>query len=152
MMLRPTKILVPTDFSKYADKALRQALDIAQEYGAKVYLIHVMPAEFRSIADDYTDVSITEETLQQYEEKMVASSRKKMEKQVAKSLGDSAVEVASETLIGKPEEEIVKFQQEKGVDLIVISSLGKSGLSRYLIGSVARGVLKGAACPVLLSK
>ena len=151
-MLRPTKILVPTDFSKYADKALRQAMDIAQEYRAKVYLVHVMPGEFRSIADEYTDVSITEDTLRQYEEKMVASARKKMEKQVTKLLGDSAVEVTLETVIGKPEEEIVKFQQEKGVDLIVISSLGKSGLSRYLIGSVARGVLKGAACSVLLSK
>ncbi len=151
-MLRPTKILVPTDFSKYSGKALKQALDIAKEYGAKVYLVHVIPGEFRSIADDYTDVSITDETLQQYEEKMVASARKKMERQAAKLLGDSTVEVKRKALIGRPEEEIVRFQQEKGVDLVVISSLGKSGLSRYLIGSVARGVLKGAACPVLLSK
>jgi nucleotide-binding universal stress UspA family protein len=151
-MLRPTKILVPTDFSKYADKALRQALDIANEYGAEVYLVHVMPTEFRSIADEYTDVSITSETLEQYEEKMVTSSRKKMEKQITRLRGDTAVQVIAETLTGKPEEEIVRFQQEKGADLIVISSLGRSRLSQYLIGSVARGVLKGATCPVLLTK
>jgi nucleotide-binding universal stress UspA family protein len=151
-MLRPTKILVPTDFSHYADKALKQALDIAREYGAEVYLVHVMPAEFRSIADEYTDVSITSETLEQYEEKMVASARKKLEKQIKRLLVDPVVKVTPETLIGRPEEEIVKFQQEGGVDLIVISSLGRSTFSRYLIGSVARGVLKGATCPVLLSK
>ncbi len=151
-MLRPTKILVPTDFSKYSDKALRQALDIAKEYGAKVYLLHVTSSEFRSITDDYTDVSITEETLQQYEEKMVASARKKLERQAKKLLGEAPVEVIRETLMGRPEEEIVRFQQEKGVDLVVISSLGKSGLSRYLIGNVARDVLKGATCPVLLTK
>jgi len=151
-MLHPTKILVPTDFSKYADKALRQALDIAQEYRAKVYLIHVVPGEFRSIADEYSDVSITEETLQHYEEKLVASARKKMEKQMTRLLGDRTIEVIREAVIGKPEEEIIRFQHEKGIDLVVISSLGKSGLSRYLIGSVARGVLKGTSCPVLLSK
>ena len=70
-MLRPTKILVPTDFSRFADKALRQALDIAQAYAAKLYLVHVVPGEFRSIKDDYTDVSLTEEILQHYEEKMI---------------------------------------------------------------------------------
>ncbi len=151
-MLRPTKILVPTDFSKYADNSLKQALDIAREYGAKVCLIHVLPDEFRSIADDYTDVSITEETLQHYEDKMTASARKKMEKQVTKVIGDDPVEVVKEMVTGRPEEEIVKYQQENGVDLVVISSLGKSGFSKYLIGNVARGVLKGTTCPVLLNK
>lgn len=151
-MLRPTKILVPTDFSKYSDKALGQAVDIAREYGAKVYLLHVISSEFRSIADDYTDVSITEETLQHYEEKMVASARKKLEKRAKNLLRDAPVEVIRETVMGRPEEEIVRFQQEKGIDLIVISSLGKSGLSRFLIGNVARDVLKGAACPVLLTR
>lgn len=151
-MLRPTKILVPTDFSKYADDALKQALDIAKEYGAKVCLVHILPGEFRSISDEYTDVSITEETLQHYEDKMAASARKKMEKQLTKVLGDAPVEVVTEMVVGRPEEEIVKYQQEKGVDLVVISSLGKSGFSKYLIGNVARGVLKGTTCPVLLNK
>ena len=42
--------------------------------------------------------------------------------------------------------------KEKGIDLIVIASLGRSGIAKYLIGSVARNVLKGAKCPVLLTK
>ena len=151
-MLRPTRILVPTDFSEYADKALRQAMDIAEEYKAKVYLIHVVPGELRSIADDYSDVSITEKTLQRYEKKLVSSARKKMEKQIARLSGDRRVEVIPEAVIGRPEDEIIRFQYETGIDLVVISSLGKSGLSRYLIGNVARAVLKGATCPVLLSK
>ena len=44
-MLRPTKILVPTDYSDYSDKALKQALDIAKHYNAKVFLFHVIPKE-----------------------------------------------------------------------------------------------------------
>jgi universal stress protein A len=151
-MFRPTKILVPTDYSTYADKAFNQALDIAQEYGAKVYLVHVVPGDLRRITDDYSDVSITVEALEEYEESMVASARKTLEKQVTKLLGDSTVEVIPEVIVGRPEEEIVKFQHAKHIDLVVISSLGKSGLSRYLIGSVARTVLREATCPVLLSK
>jgi nucleotide-binding universal stress UspA family protein len=41
-MLVPTRILVPTDFSEYSDRAFSQALDIAKEYYAKIYLLHVL--------------------------------------------------------------------------------------------------------------
>jgi nucleotide-binding universal stress UspA family protein len=51
-----------------------------------------------------------------------------------------------------PAEEILKEEQEKGIDLIVIASLGQTGLGKYLIGGIARNVLKGAKCPVLLTK
>jgi universal stress protein A len=151
-MLHPKKLLVPTDFSKYADSALKQALDIAQDYGAKIYLLHVVPGELRRMADDYTDIPITEEAVQQFEEKMVASVRRKLERQIDKMRGERTIEVIQETRVGRPDEEIVKFQREKHVDLVVISSLGKAGLSGYLIGRVARAVLRGATCSVLLSK
>ena len=50
-MLMPTKILVPTDFSEYSDKALEQALDIAKQYHAKVFLLHVIHEEtYHSVA------------------------------------------------------------------------------------------------------
>jgi universal stress protein A len=150
-MLRPTKILVPTDYSRRADKALKQAMDIAQEYGAKVYLLHVAPGVLRSVADDYADISITGDTLQDYEKTIVASARKKIERQVARLLGHRTVEVIPDVVVGKPEEEIIGFQREKHIDLVV-TCFGRSRLSGFLIGSVARTVLRGAKCPVLLSK
>jgi universal stress protein A len=115
-------------------------------------VIHVAPGELRTIADDYSDISITEEALKHYEENIAVSARKKMEKQVARVPSDRTVKVNLEAAIGRPEEEIVRFQREKRIDLVVIASLGKSGLSRYTIGSVARSVLKDAKCPVLLTK
>ena len=87
-MLKPTKILVPTDFSKSSDTALAQGLDIAGQYQAKLFLLH----------------------------------------------------------------EILKEGREQKIDLIVIASLGQSGMAKYFMGSVARNVLKGARCPVLLTK
>ena len=59
---------------------------------------------------------------------------------------------SSDVRRGVPYEEILKEAEEKGVDLIVIASLGRTGLAKYLIGSVARNVLKRAKCPVLLTK
>ena len=53
---------------------------------------------------------------------------------------------------GEPVTEILRYQKERGIDLIVISSLGHTGLAEYFTGSVARNVLKGATCPVLLTK
>jgi nucleotide-binding universal stress UspA family protein len=148
-MLMPTKILVPTDFSQYSDKALGQALDIAQEYKAKVYLFHVIEDKIRHGIDDYNQ---TLESLKRIDKHLVSSAKKHLKKQIDKFPQAKEVEVISEFTMGVPSEEILKAQQEKGVDLIILSSLGTTGLAKYFIGGVARNILKGSACPVLLTK
>jgi len=152
-MLMPTKILVPTDFSGYSDKALQQALDIAVEYKAKVYALHVVHERIqRALTDDYSDITITPRVLQKYEKSLVKEAKSKLRKQIGKFPQGKEVEVISEVASGIPAEEILRVQEEKGVDLIVIASLGRTGIARYLVGGVARNVLKGAKCPVLLTK
>ena len=149
-MLKPTKILVPTDFSEYSDKALKQALDIAKQYGAKVFLFHVIHEEVHQCVVDYC---ITEEQLAAVKEQMMSEARASLEKQLAKfPLQTAEVEVVSDVKLGVPYEAILEEGKEKGIDLIVIASLGRTGIAKYLIGSVARNVLKGAKCPVLLTK
>jgi nucleotide-binding universal stress UspA family protein len=145
----PTKILVPTDFSEYSDKALIQALDIAQEYKAKVYVVHVVHEKISHSLDDY---ELTPESIKSMETKMVNGARKKLQKQIDKIPQSKEVEVFSEVVRGIPSEEILKMQTEKDIDLIIISSLGRTGLAKYFIGGVARNVLKGSICPVLLTK
>ncbi len=152
-MLMPTKILVPTDFSGYSDKALQQALDIAIEYKAKVYVLHVVYERIRrALTDDYSDITITPRVFQKYEKAMVKTAKSKLKKQIGKFPQSKEVEVVSEVASGVPAEEILRVQEEEGIDLIVIASLGRTGVARYLIGGVARNVLKGAKCPVLLTK
>lgn len=62
------------------------------------------------------------------------------------------IPVIQKVTSGVAYEEILREQDEKGIDLIVISSLGRTGIAKYLMGSVARNVLKGATCSVLLTK
>lgn len=152
-MLMPTKILVPTDFSGYSDKALQQALDIAVEYKAKVYALHVVHERIqRVLTDDYSDIAITPKEIRKYERTLVKTAQNKLTKQIGKFAQSKEVEVVPEVVSGVPAEEILRAQEEKGIDLVVIASLGRTGIARYLIGGVARNVLKGAKCPVLLTK
>jgi nucleotide-binding universal stress UspA family protein len=149
-MLMPTKILVPTDFSEYSDRALKQALDIAKQYNAKVFLLHV--AHHQMYHYTGIDGTIPEAVMQQINDDALAQARKSLEKQLDSSPQSKEVEVVTSLRQGVPYEEILKEGKEKGVDLIVIASLGRSGIAKYLIGSVARNVLKGSKCPVLLTK
>lgn len=134
-MLKPTKILVPTDFSEYSDRALRQAFDIAKEYQAKIFVVHVM-IDFR----------------EEFDHIFRREAEEMLQKQIGKYPQAKEVEMVAGIRKGIVYEEILKEAKEKGIDLIVIASLGRSGIAKYLMGSVARNVLKGSKCPVLLIK
>ena len=134
-MPAPTRILVPTDFSEHSDRALEQALDIAEQYGAKIYLVHVITV----IRSDFEDMLRKEA-----QEKLQDQLRKFP---LAEQLGVSVC-----IRNGVTYEEILKEGKDKGIDLIVIASLGQAGVAKYFTGGVARNVLKGSKCPVLLTK
>jgi universal stress protein A len=148
-MLAPTKILVPTDFSSHSDKALRQAFDIGKQYKAKVFVLHVVHEKIRHSIDDY---GLASQSIEGLDWKMMSAAKMKLEQHIDKFPQAKELEVLSEVVLGNPSEEILKAQTEKGIDLIVIASLGRTGIAKYLIGGVARNILKGAKCPVLLTK
>ena len=147
-MLVPTKILVPTDFSEYSDKALHQAFDIAKQYKAKVYVVHVLHEKNPYDTSDGTIPSYYEDM----EKQMIEGAKKKLQQQIDKFPQTKELDVFSEVVTGNTSEAILEEETSKGIDLIVISSLGRTGIAKYLIGSVARNVLKGSKCPVLLTK
>lgn len=152
-MLKPTKILAPTDFSSHSDRAIRESFDLAREYGAEVYVLHVVEERIGSaLRDDYSDIAISMATIKRRQNKLLKAAKNRLEKQVEKILPKGKIKIFQEVVIGIPSEEIIRFQTEKKIDLIVISSLGRTGLAKYFIGSVARNVLKGSTCTVLLSK
>jgi universal stress protein A len=143
------KILVPTDFSEHSDRALAQALDIAKYSKAKLDLLHVVHEEVHRCAADYC---IPDNMLQQMQTGMMAAAKEGLDKQLARFPQAKDVEVETNVRKGFPAEEIVKEQQEKGADLIVIAPLGRTGIARYLVGSVTNNVVKEAKCPVLVAK
>ena len=148
-MLKPTKILVPTDFSEYSDKALQQGIDIARQYKAKVYLFHVIPVELTNVVVDY---AIPVEAIESFEKQQAETAMENMKAQLARFPKAGDVEVFMEIGKGVAYEEILREEKDKDIDLIVIASLGRTGLAKYFIGSVSRNVLRHARSPVLLTK
>jgi universal stress protein A len=152
-MLKPTKILVPTDFSKYSDKALKQALDISAEYNAKVYALHVVDEKLQTtMTDDHSALIVNIDEINKLERDLANSAKERLHKQVERLKIPKDVPLIQKIVKGIPYQEILKEQEGLGVDLIVIASLGQSGIAKFLIGSVANNVLRGAKCPVLLTK
>jgi nucleotide-binding universal stress UspA family protein len=145
-MFAPKKILVPTDFSKFSDKALKQAVDIATQYNSTIYLVHVTGI-MKQCSADYC---IDQATMDQIEKNGIESSQDMLQKQVKRAVKAKDVHIISEVKEGVPYEEIVKEQEAKKVDLIVIASHGRTGLLSHLIGSVAEKVARSATCLVLL--
>lgn len=148
-MLQPTRILVPTDFSPDSDKALKQALDIAIQNNAKVFVLHVIGKHIQQSVDVY---SIDYRVVQDMETQIKNAAIEKMEKQLAQFPQTQKIEITAHYRNGVAYEEILKEQEENNIDLIVIASLGRTGLAKYLLGNVARIVLKEAKCHVLLTK
>ena len=148
-MLIPAKILVPTDFSRYSHKALEQALDIARICKAKVFCLHVLDGETYSADQDFV---VPKDVADPFEDDSLACAKERLQNQLDRFPQAKEVEVDTNIREGVPYEEILKEAKEQGIDMIVIASLGQSGNAQYLIGRVARNVLKEATCSVLLTK
>jgi universal stress protein A len=146
-MFDPKKILVPTDFSESSEKALKEAIDVAAKYHSKIYVLHVIDKAVQQCAADYC---IPAEVMEQFEKESVNSSQKKMKEEVANLAGSKAVEIDFDIKKGVPFDEILKEQDERGIDLIIMATHGRTGLSKFMLGSVADKVLKKATAPVLL--
>ncbi len=145
-MFAPKNILVPTDFSEYSDKALQEAIDIAKQYKSKIHLLHVIELVIHCTVDYCLDP----QTITGVEKESINASKKMLQGQVNKFPEGRAVEVFPDIRKGTPYEEILKVQEEKNIDLIVIASHGQTGLLRFLVGSVAEKILRHSKGPVLL--
>jgi nucleotide-binding universal stress UspA family protein len=148
-MFKPKKILVPTDFSEYSDRALQKALDIAQESGAGITLLHVIGQDIRECMSDYC---FTQDEFERFKKGMIESGEEYLKAQLKKFSVPGTVRIDSAVLQGIPYEEILKYQSKNNFDLIIIASHGRSGIAKYLMGSVAEKVIRGATCEALVLK
>ena len=122
--MKISEILLPTDFSAAAEAAALVATAMARETGARLHVVHVVPPA--------TDPSLGSEQLT------------RLGRQLGKGL---AVELA--LLSGRAAREITAYARDKGIDLIVMSTHGRTGVSRTLLGSVAEAVVRLSPCLVL---
>lgn len=136
------RILVPLDGSRLAEQALPHAATHAEQFQAKIVLLMVLgPLPEPSMAGRGPVLRAEEATARLAEDYLEG---------VAAGLREQGLPVQTDTAEGKPYIKIVRFAEENEIDLIVMSTRGHSGLSRWLLGSVTDRVVRGATVPLLL--
>jgi universal stress protein A len=145
-MFAPKRIMVPTDFTGDSDKALKEAVAIAETSHSKVFLVHVDPP-FSGVGGDY---ALGSEEIAVVEEADIRVAREKMLDEVKKVTGKTDIEIEVAERHGRTHEEILAYGAEKEIDLIVIEPHAKTGRLKGLVGGVMDKLIHAATCPVLV--
>ncbi|MGD1898888.1 MAG: universal stress protein [Phormidesmis sp.] len=134
------RILVPTDFSEKSLQAVKETIAFADNI-SNVYVVHVLrPLEATEpgVVWDSVDTDKRAATVQKlFDEKFPSSEYQ-------------GLSFAIES--GDPTAEIIDYAEQQNIDLIVMPSRGRTGISRFFMGSIAERVVRFAHCPVLVLK
>jgi nucleotide-binding universal stress UspA family protein len=136
-------VLFPIDFSECSKKVFPFALEMAQKFDAKLHLLFVA----RDISY-MTIIEVSRDLLTRAVSKIATAGENQIKVFCDKHLSDFS-NYETNVVIGNPADEILRFANEQGIDLIVMGTHGRKGLDRTLMGSVADHVIKNAAAPVL---
>ncbi len=137
------KILVPLDGSELAKVALDEAEKLSKTFGAEIILFQVVPFMPIYGSPELVTPLIVDEKQKEAAEKYLMN--------LGEELKSKGLKVAATVRTGQQVAvEIIDFAKEAGVDLIIMCTHGRSGISRWVMGSVALKVLTRAETPILL--
>jgi nucleotide-binding universal stress UspA family protein len=138
-------VLVPIDFSPYAEQALDYAIALAPKLQARVTLLHVIQPPLVAGAD--MGVWPSPAFIEELETAITSDMEGYLARVTAAGLAGEIVVVH-----GVPFQEILNTAKKRQVDLIIMGTHGRTGLSHVFLGSVAEKVLRLAPCPVLVAR
>lgn len=141
------EILVPVDFSETALHAVRLAVRIAREGGARITLVHIGVVPYVDAGP--FGASVPSMLIAAHEE--MAAERMHALQRVAREEIPEGIPVRNKVREGFPPEEILAEAEESKADVICIGTHGRTGVERVILGSVAERVIRGAKIPVLIT-
>lgn len=127
-------LLVPLDFSGKSRQALRYAVPLAEKFSAKIHLVHVLPPAKKNTMEDLT--------------RLRSKATRRLEAMSALLLPPN-YQTENLVLTGDPARQILNAAEKIDADLILITTHGRTGLSRIFLGSTAERVMRRAKCPVI---
>lgn len=134
-MALPTRILVPIDLSPASEEALAYARALAEKVGASLELLHAVDPRGVDGLLGPADPNVWRGVLDRAQARLEALARPNE---------------AGTVIEGRPADVIIDHAHAVRADLVVIGSVGRTGVTRFLLGSVAEEVARGAPCPVLV--
>lgn len=153
------KVLVPVDGSQLGECVLDHVRAVATGcHVADVVLLHVLkpisgPSHAHSMGEGPSDHMIpdTDAAIYHYERETSESEAKEYLAKMTDRLGKDGVATRTEIARGDPAQEILLYAEKEGADLIIISTHGRSGVTKWAFGSVADKVIRHSIVPVLIA-
>lgn len=143
-------VLVPFDFSAYAERALSWAVGVAKDWDAKIILLHaIAPIPAVATADAMSFGASAQVDMPKIEAEMIEDTLQRLKK-VAEQQTAFSEEIEEKVIMSDPFWGICHTAEQQHSDLIVIGSHGRTGLAHVFLGSVAERVVRHATCPVLV--
>lgn len=136
------KIICALDLSSHSTFVAEYALTIAKASGAAITVVYVTP-----VLSQYMGINVSTASLEKLDNELRSNAAAGLGDFVKESFPGSNVKVA--VLNGHPAEEIINYAASSKADLIVMGTQGHRGLNRMLFGSVAEGVVRASAVPVI---
>ncbi len=141
-----SQILIPLDGSTLAEQAIEHAIALAKAFDSHIYLLQVVIASVSSLTPYDLDYQVTESAreaaIQQTHEYLNTIADRFREAQVPN--------VNIKVIEGVVVDSILEYADHMGIDLIIMATHGRSGVSRWVFGSVAERVLRASSCPIFL--
>jgi nucleotide-binding universal stress UspA family protein len=139
-----THILAATDFSQLGDRALQKAASLAVELEADLTFVHVM------VSEDSANPMYAQHEVRAHVEKLEASKAKAREALSERAKRAGHIKIEFEVRVGEPAAEILAAAEQRNADLVVVSSNGQRGFTRWLLGSTTDRVVRGVTVDVLV--
>ena len=146
-MHRISCIVVATDFSAFAERAVQRAARIAKQHDAGLHVLHVVRP-----LDLYPSLTLTPDEFGHNDQELQQAEQTRVEAVAASLSTQFGIRVRPVTRLGRAHTEIAAYAQEAAADLVVAGSRGESTLMDLFLGSTASRLLRVATCPVLIVK
>jgi nucleotide-binding universal stress UspA family protein len=145
-MLPLRNILCPTDFSEPSYEALAVAIEFANHFGATLHIVNVVPLV--PIVEAPIGVESASFNVDSYQQELEGQAKKSLKTLSDEKVG-TGLKLITEVLIGNASGEVMRYANDKSIDMIVIATHGLSGWRRFISGSTTEQIVRQASCPVL---
>ena len=140
MRVQFKKILCATDFSDFSNHTVNYGVALAKEFGARLIICHVIDLSSVAIYGEFQLDPVWKQN------RIIVDANEQL-----KALsGDLPVEWEPLITVGKPADEIIRAVEEKGIDLVISATRGRTGLKRLILGSVTERLMLTLPCPLLV--
>jgi nucleotide-binding universal stress UspA family protein len=138
------KILFPVDLSESSPKLVPYVTTMAEKFGAEIHLLFVA-----RVFQYFSGIYVPHPSISKFEDEIVEGAKKRL-KEFTEEYFSDLPGTKAEVIAGDISEEILKYTESKGIDLLILGTHGRKGLEKVVFGSVAERVAKTSPVPVLL--